>query len=299
MVNGESRVGRIAHSARWFFFAKAADDRRRERYWRLLALLRKSDLASRRASVTELPVPPIEVPADRGFATCAPGILDTSEVVAEVQRLRWALTLGQRGDEKPYMLDHSIVDLEASPALRRFAVDPAVVATASQYLGMVPMLTGVTLLASPHVPGPSSGSQLFHSDWEDVRQVKVFVLCSPVAEENGPLTAVAADASRRVKREVGYRYGGPDFRLPDERVLPLVSDEEMTAFIGAPGAVTFIDTSSCLHFGSRVHQGAQERLVVQFQYLTPAAFDLVLGFERRRPFRAAGRRTPVDRLVLG
>jgi hypothetical protein len=299
MMNGESRVSRLAHSARWFVFAKRADDRRRERYWRILARLRKSELERRRSSLSHLPVSPVEVSAETGFTTLDPGAIDTSAVLAEVRRLRQQLTLGRRGDEKPYMLDHSIVDLEPLPGLRRFALDPTVVATAARYLGMVPVLTGITLLASPHVEGPFSGSQLFHSDWEDVRQVKVFVLCSPVADKNGPLTAVRAQASRRVKDAVHYRYGGQDFRLPDDSVLPLVAADEVTAFTGQSGTVTFIDTSSCLHLGSRVKDGAEERLVVQFQYLTPPAFDLVLAFGRRRPFASVHASTPVDRLVLG
>jgi hypothetical protein len=183
--------------------------------------------------------------------------------------------------------------------LVQFALDRRVVAAAARYLGIVPLLTGVTILASPPVPGPLSGSQLFHSDWEDVRQVKVFVNCSTVVEENGPLTAVTADASRRVKQRVGYRYGGPHFRLRDEEVLPLVGDGEVQEFTGPPGSIVFIDTSSCLHLGSRVRDGADERLVVQFQYLTPPAFDLLLAPAKRRPFAGAAGSSTLDCLVLG
>jgi hypothetical protein len=112
---------------------------------------------------------------------------------------------------------------------------------------------------------------------------------------------VAATASRRVKDAVDYHYGGPSFRLPDERVHPLVRSDEVSAFTGPAGTVTFIDTSSCLHLGSRVQQGAAERLVVQFQFLTPAAFDLQLVPRRRaRPFADVdGDFTPLQRLVLG
>jgi hypothetical protein len=131
--------------------------------------------------------------------------------------------------------------------------------------------------------------------------VKVFVHCSDVAEEHGPLTAVSADASARVKKAVDYHYGGPHFRLPDADVLPRVDDRDVTAFVGPVGSCTFIDTSRCLHLGSRVRRGASERLVVQFQFLTPAAFDLQLASRRRgRPFAAVeGELSPLQRLVLG
>jgi hypothetical protein len=277
-------------------FAKTADDRRRARYWRMSSVLRWAQLRRRTAAVDVLAAPAVDIPADQGFATLGPDAIDgVPAVVHEVKRLRAEMPLGE---ERPYLLDHRISRLDPSSPLLRFGLDDGVVASAARYLGMVPILTGVTVLVSPHVPGPISGSQLFHSDWEDVRQVKVFVACSDVGVESGPLVGVAANASERVKEAVGYRYGGPDFRIPDERVTPLVSDDEVTAFTGAVGSMTFIDTSSCLHMGSRVQPGAGERLVVQFQYLTPPAFDLVL--RRRRPLAdASAAKSTVERLVLG
>jgi len=288
----------MAHSARWLAFAKTADDRRRKLYWDAAARIRSRDMATRRDAVADLPQPPVTITLDRGFATSDPSVFpETGDVVDDIQRRR--SELGIAVGEKAYLLDHPLTTLDRSSPLLQFAVDPRVVSVAAHYLGVVPMLTMVTILASPPVPGPSSGSQLFHSDWEDVRQVKVFVNCSNVAEENGPLTAVTAEASRRVKEAVGYRYGGPHFRLRDDEVLPLLREGESQAFTGPVGAVVFIDTSSCLHLGSRVRDGAGERLVAQFQYLTPPAFDLTLAPGRRRPFASAAGDSTMERLVLG
>ncbi|MBV9413194.1 MAG: hypothetical protein JO148_16505 [Acidimicrobiia bacterium] len=299
-VSVRSRVGRLGESARWFVFATAADDKRRLRYWNVIARLRRRDIEARRAAARPIHSAAVEIPAEIGFVTPDAHLLpDTSDVVAEVRRLRKDLAVGQRGDEKPYLLDRALTGLDQSSPLMRFAVDRRIVDPAAAYLGLVPKLTGITILASPHVPGPVSGSQLFHSDWEDVRQVKVFVHCSDVRDENGPLTAITAEASRRVKQALGYRYGGPEFRIPDERVAPFLSPGETASFVGPAGSVTFIDTSSCLHLGSRVRAGADERLVVQFQYVTPAAFYLVRSGEVRRPF-VAGRAESdeVEALVL-
>ena len=255
-------------------------------------------MSRRRQAVAVLPASPVDITNHRGFTTSDASVFpQIPAVVDDIRRRRAELALGV--GEKPYLLDHPLTSLDAASPLVEFALDPRVVAAAARYLGIVPLLTGVTILASPPVPGPFSGSQLFHSDWEDVRQVKVFVNCSNVAEENGPLTAVAAHASRRVKEKVDYRYGGPHFRLQDDEVLPLVADDEVQAFTGPPGSVVFIDTSSCLHLGSRVHDGAEERLVVQFQYLTPPAFDLLLAPAKRRPFAGAAGPDPLHHLVLG
>jgi hypothetical protein len=256
-------------------------------------------MRARRDAVADLPPPRVEISDDQGFATVGstPSI-DTAAVVDDVRRRRKELSGGQLRDEKAYLLDHPVTDLAPSSTLLRFALDPEVVAAAALYLGIVPVLTQITILASPAIPGPLSGSQLFHSDWEDVRQVKVFVACSSVADENGPLTAISARVSRRVKDEVGYRYGGRAFRLPDERVAPLLTANDVTAFTGPAGSTTFIDTSSCLHYGSRVHPGAEERLVVQFQYLTPPAFDLVAS-RKGRPFALLPGKDVHERMVLG
>lgn len=252
----------------------------------------------RRRAVVELPPPPVEIERERGFATCDPSVFpQVGAVVEDIRRRRRELTIAP--GEKAYLLDHPLTSLDRASPLLRFAVDPLVISVASHYLGLVPMLTMVTILASPAVPGPPAGSQLFHSDWEDVRQVKIFVNCSDVADENGPLTAVSADASGRVKEAVGYRYGGSHFRLRDDEVLPMVGKDDMEAFVGPAGSVVFIDTSSCLHLGSRVHEGAGERLVAQFQYLTPPAFDLTLAPGRRRPFASAAGPSALERLVLG
>jgi hypothetical protein len=293
----------IAESAKWYLFAVKADDVRRTRYWRWIARLHGAETRARRGAMADVPRSDLAIPAGVGHHRAESGALEgIAPVVEDVQRIRATIFRAAQGDEKPYLIDWSVTDLDLSSPLLRFALSDQVIAPAARYLGMVPILTGVTVLASPYISDASfAGSQLFHSDWEDRSQVKVFVHCSDVAEEHGPLTAVAAEASGRVKQALDYHYGGPNFRLPDDEVLPRVDPDEVTAFVGPAGSCTFIDTSRCLHLGSRVRAGAGERLVVQFQFLTPAAFDLQLATRRRaRPFAAVtGDLSPLQRLVLG
>lgn len=290
---------RMLESAKWFVFAVHADDRRRAGYASLLARFRRAELRRRADARKDLPATTLRIPPARGFTVCPPGALPgVDEVVATARRLRDGLSLRREGAEKPYLLDHRMSS--PPPELLRFALDERLLAAVAGYLGIVPVLTGITLLVSPHVPGPPAGSQLFHSDWEDVRQVKVFVNCSHVSDDDGPLTAVAAAASRRIKDAVDYHYGGPNFRVPDEKVHPLLRRDELQAFTGPAGTAVLIDTSTCLHLGSRVAPTASERLVVQFQYQTPTAFDLVLERKRRHPYAAAAQPgTPAQRLAIG
>lgn len=275
-------MDRLLERARWAVFAVGADDRRRQRYARWLAIVRHRQVTRRRFAAAELRSPPDVLDPKVGYLVVSPdGSWDMDGVTRQVRELADSVPTTEEQDrpDKPYLLDLSLDVLAPDSPLARLALHRDVVSTATSYLGMVPLLAGVTVLRSPYVVGPPTGSQLFHSDWEDVKQVKLFVHCSDVTERNGPLTAVRADASARVKRALHYRYGGKEFRRADEEVLPLVEPNEVCAFDGPPGTAVFIDTSACLHYGSRVASGAADRLMVQLQFLRPTAFDLVL---RRR-----------------
>ena len=148
------------------------------------------------------------------------------------------------GHDKPYLLDFRLDVLPSESPLARLALHPSVVATATAHLRMVPVLAGVTVLRSPYVAGPPSGSQLFDSDWEDVSQLKLFVHCSDVTSSNGPLTALPAAAWARVKEALHYRYGGRGFRRADDEVLALVEPDQLRSFEGPEGTAVFVDTST-------------------------------------------------------
>lgn len=280
--------------ARWAVFAVGADDRRRQRYARCLAAMHRRQGALRRRAVAELPPPPEPVDREIGFVVARPDVSwDLLGVAEQVRALADEDPIRQTraGHEKPYLVDLQLDLLPGDSPLARLALHPDVVATAALHLGMVPLLAGVTVLRSPYVEGPPVGSQLFHSDWEDVSQMKLFVHCSDVTACDGPLTALRAAASSRVKEALHYRYGGSGFRRRDDEVLALVEPDEISVFEGPVGTAVFVDTSACLHYGSRLSAGAPDRLVVQLQYLRPSAFELVL---RRRPLPVVPGRPPED-----
>jgi hypothetical protein len=294
------RFSRVADSAIWLLFAKTADDHRRQAYWSILAHLRRREIRQRKAVVKLWPHTGVCISPEIGFARSTLSDLGaTVSVVAEVKRI-----LAEQGDapagSKPYLVDRPVTGLPPSSALLKFALNPRVVGPVARYLGMAPRLVSVTILESRALAGAPSGSQLFHCDYEDVRQMKVFVSCSDTRPENGPLRAVPAFQSQRIKERLSYRYGDRQFRVPDGVVADLVPDGDIAEFSGPPGSVTFIDTSSCFHLGSRIRPGSEGRLVVQFQYLTPAAFELAIAPNLRHPaLSQSGGHGPLERLVLG
>ena len=81
-----------------------------------------------------------------------------------------------------------------------------------------------------------------------------------------------ASQSQQVRERVSYRYKQ---RLSDEQVQ-VASAESLreVALIGPAGTLAFLDTSRCLHYGSRISSPDARRLVIMLQYITPSAFIL-------------------------
>ncbi|MSO45981.1 MAG: hypothetical protein EXQ59_04350 [Acidobacteria bacterium] len=75
-----------------------------------------------------------------------------------------------------------------------------------------------------------------------------------------------------------------------------------TALTGTPGTTAFLDTSRCLHYGSRFGDVSARRLVVMLQYITPMAFILPEhDFREAATFRPLARpeHDAITAMVLG
>jgi hypothetical protein len=146
------------------------------------------------------------------------------------------------------------------PELLRFMVSRPILDTATRYLGTVPLLAGANLWWSP--PNTTAAaSQLFHTDNEDWRQLKVFINLFDTDEDHGPFTFLPAGLSEDICQRTRYVTG----RLSDEQVFSRASAQDLVRLTGPPGSGAFVDTSRCLHFGSRGNSA--DRLVLAFQFM--------------------------------
>jgi len=127
------------------------------------------------------------------------------------------------------------------------------------YFGEVPVLTDICLRWSP-VNDSARSSQLFHRDEEDATQLKFLLYVTEVTDASGPFTVLSAPASARVFAASGRRFG----RFTDDAISAELGGEQPHALTGPRGTLTCIDTSRCLHFGSRCN--AHERVALFFQY---------------------------------
>jgi hypothetical protein len=155
---------------------------------------------------------------------------------------------------------------------------------ATRYLGVVPYLCRVDLVYS--LPRPSSdniASQLFHVDPEGLTQVKYFIHLYDVGEPEGPFTFIPADETARIiaavrdlRRQQGKPHSG---RYLDEEIDAVGGAGSIVRLQGPTGDGIAIDTSRCLHMGSRVRAGAF-RLCLYLQYCTTAEQTNVFDVER-------------------
>jgi hypothetical protein len=153
-------------------------------------------------------------------------------------------------------------DLQEHPDILEFALDNIFLTPASIYLGQVPRLTSLTLWWSPkndHV----RGSQMFHYDHRDTKQVKIFINLMEINENSGPLCFLPADVSSRFCSKIGYNQE----KNEDAVIYSACSSDALVKNTGAPGTVTMVDTARCLHYGSR--QNTNDRLILMISYVRP------------------------------
>jgi hypothetical protein len=178
-------------------------------------------------------------------------------------------TLAKRQFLRNILMDD---DLRRHPELVDFVLSDKALGIASSYLGTVPYLNRIDLLYSTPREGEDLiKSQLFHVDPEGLTQVKFFINVFDVGEAEGPFTFIPADESarilrdiRRLRRERGVPHVG---RYTDEEVDAVGGTRSIVSLKGPRGTGVAIDTSRCLHLGSRVAPGAF-RLVLYVQYCT-------------------------------
>jgi len=149
-------------------------------------------------------------------------------------------------------------DFCAHPELIRLMISRPVLDTATAYLGEVPILAGAALWWTPENE-TAERSQLFHFDGEDERQLKLILNVFDTREEHGPFTLLPAAASAPLRRSSSLRR-----RIPDAQVDAACGLGQAVALQGSAGSGGFVDTSRCLHFGSR--RSRKQRLVLMAQF---------------------------------
>lgn len=186
-----------------------------------------------------------------------------------------------------YLLDDE--DLRQNPGLVEFALGEATLGPATRYLGMVPYFSRLDLMYSlPRGNDGNIASQLFHLDHEGLTQIKCFVHVFDVDAAEGPFTFIPADATARIVKDIRrlrkQRGQGPDVesrRYLDEEIAAVGGRDSIVTVKGPAGVGVAVDTSRCLHLGSRVDPGTF-RLCLYLQYCTTREVTNIFDVDRFR-----------------
>ncbi|NTV12180.1 MAG: hypothetical protein HGA47_15640, partial [Zoogloea sp.] len=169
----------------------------------------------------------------------------------------------------------------------RFALQPAVIGVLARALGELPQLDDVLLTLSRATGKAHSYSQLWHRDHDDVRTIKLFVYLSEVADpSDGPFTFLPGPVSDRF----GFALRS---HREDAAIFRRAGADELKAMVAPRLSVFMVETSRCLHMGSRMAPG-HERLLYTASFISvPRAYP-----EPPPRFRLAGGEDAVVRCVL-
>jgi hypothetical protein len=109
-------------------------------------------------------------------------------------------------------------------------------------------------------------------DYYDSPMVYILVAVRDIGVDCGPWTFLPASVSERIARQTAYHEPGTAYRLSDETIRPLMQPGEEIVFACKRGTVLFIDSSRCMHFGSR--DAFSPRFQMFFGLTSPCRRDL-------------------------
>lgn len=161
-------------------------------------------------------------------------------------------------------------DLAQNPALVDFALSDGLLSLVTNYLGTIPHLNRIDLLYSVDHGGEEAiSSQIYHLDPEGTRQAKLFLNLRDVGPEEGPFTFIPASESKRIVNAIKQRRSQAreiaSGRYLDHELAAVGELDKAISVSGPAGSAGLVDTSRCLHFGSRVRPGTY-RLCLYIQY---------------------------------
>ena len=189
---------------------------------------------------------------------------------------------------------------EDSPIIK-FALQSKLIAPITKYFGFTPLLSYVGTWYSPGKMTEHTSSQLFHCDQADVRQIKVFVHCSDITNNDGALNLINAHKSQDIRNKINYSWHPDSQMVSDIEIEKYIQKSDWVAQEGKEGTVAFADTSRCFHFGSRLNDNSKERLMMVFQFLSPCAFNLPANISSKIPFSKfePSKFNKVEKQILG
>jgi len=219
----------------------------------------------------------IRVPEDAGWLKLPPGVVTGGPALAAaLQRLFESKKQHILETFKPpygfviqFKAQGDTVLLEQPDEFKsivRFCSQKPLLDLLASYIGEFPVLSGVTFAYTPPWAG-RVGSQLFHRDRNEPRQLHLVMPIWPVDMESGPFTFIPAKKSAEIVPQLDLR----DDRFIDEQVFDRVSESEFVYCTGDPGDIYLVNPCACIHCGARTKSKPRLLLILNFTSLFEGA----------------------------
>lgn len=172
----------------------------------------------------------------------------------------------QRGRLSPGCTGCTTRTTRCAPYIQRLATHPAILATAQEYLGVVPILTKIDVWYSMASGGKSSVAdfQGWHVDYNCLKSIKLFVFLSNVTALNGPHIYVArSHTDFGLLRKDSLRAHVRDQTVAEDAVKQFYGEGRLVHMTGERGTVLLEDTHA-VRRGASVLEG--QRVMMQIEY---------------------------------
>jgi len=158
-------------------------------------------------------------------------------------------------------------DIKIQSAITNLAISDELLSVVTNYLGIFPILYYINIWFTPGKENQNEyqGSQLFHLDHEDYKQLKVFIYLNDMEIDHGPTQYISAENSKEYVLRFSYNTKQQNKNIPDSQLTKY----KKIVHLGKKGSIVLMDTSNCFHCGGR---SKKDRFLLVFQYLTPFAF---------------------------
>jgi hypothetical protein len=220
----------------------------------------------------------IRVPRDKAYLRVPDGYLEgVDRVVAHCEAIfRQKESEIVANYKPPYGMAIRFVEMGASVKMENpdeirpifdFCAQPRLFRLLTEYMGEFPVMANVSLIYT--MPNTETiGSQLFHRDMNERRQLHMVIPIRPIDLECGPFTFIPADRSAEVVRALKLTESG---RIDDRDIFSVCRDDELVRITGEPGDVYLVNPYRCIHFGARARSKSRLILIVNFTSLFEAA----------------------------
>lgn len=149
------------------------------------------------------------------------------------------------------LLDQEKIDgkLSTNHPCVRFALQNNILKTLSHRYRELPFLDDVIIALSTFKDREHNYSQLWHRDYDDTLTVKLFVYLTDVgSRRDGPFTFIPGPVSDKLGASLRSR-------ILDTRIDKLVEDTDIFQLIAPKFSAFLVETSRCIHMGSRLDSG--------------------------------------------